>query len=634
MMNTLYVLWTIFGIGFIIFIHELGHYLAARAVGIRVEAFSIGFGPRLVGWTRGTCDYKLCLIPLGGYVKMAGEDPTKPTTGQPDEFGSKKVWQRVLVISAGVIMNLIFALIAVPIAFAVGIPFEEPIVGAVTPGSPAWEGGVRHGDRVVAVDGRKVLTFFDVLQDVAVSDGPVTLTIDRQGEGKDITVTPSDPNDFGIPRIGAVIAIREFSVAPDWLDPEGKGADGMKVVEALRKVGLDADSRVVAVNDVPVSNAAWLTRELRRGGTLGEPLRLRLKGADVEDVVLPPLFGEDEGVKVGVEAGGPQIKRVHSGSPAVAAGLKAGDIILAVDGKRPILLSDVPRLLGEGISVFADAPRAPPANPRVTLSVLREVGDGTSQALVPGTVELDLTTWQDRRALVNDIVWETGAGRCLWVQPGTPASKAGLQTGDLLVEIDGAVAEDFGTLQQAVVAANGPLKFVILREDGRHTVDVLPEKLRRDLIVGVEGGLFMPQHPTWTVTVPVVESFGVGLVYTGRMITRVLQTLRSLFRGSVKAKHLGGIITIFRGSKDHTKIGFMRGLLFLAMVSINLAILNILPIPVLDGGWLVFLIIEKIKGSPVSENTMAYFQWAGLIFVLGLMVYVTWNDISRLLDGL
>ena len=77
----------------------------------------------------------------------------------------------------------------------------------------------------------------------------------------------------------------------------------------------------------------------------------------------------------------------------------------------------------------------------------------------------------------------------------------------------------------------------------------------------------------------------------------------------------------------------MRGLLFLAMVSINLAILNILPIPVLDGGWLVFLIIEKIKGSPVSERTMAYFQWAGLIFVLGLMVYVTWNDVIRLIDG-
>ena len=88
-----------------------------------------------------------------------------------------------------------------------------------------------------------------------------------------------------------------------------------------------------------------------------------------------------------------------------------------------------------------------------------------------------------------------------------------------------------------------------------------------------------------------------------------------------------------RLGKTSSKIGLMRGLLFLAMVSINLAILNILPIPVLDGGWLVFLIIEKIKGSPISEGTMAYFQWAGLIFILGLMVFVTWNDVARLIEG-
>jgi len=93
------------------------------------------------------------------------------------------------------------------------------------------------------------------------------------------------------------------------------------------------------------------------------------------------------------------------------------------------------------------------------------------------------------------------------------------------------------------------------------------------------------------------------------MITRVVQTLRSLFRGSVKAKHLGGIITIFRGSKSHTKIGLMRGLLFLAMVSINLAILNILPIPVLDGGWLVFLIIEKQKADAALQAGARFYPW-------------------------
>ncbi|NRA97265.1 MAG: RIP metalloprotease RseP, partial [Planctomycetes bacterium] len=623
----------VLGIGFIIFIHELGHYLAARAVGIRVEAFSIGFGKRLFGWTRGATEYKVCLIPLGGYVKMAGEDPTKPTTGRPDEFGSKKVWQRVLVISAGVIMNLIFALVAVPIAFAVGVPFEEPVVGMVNPGSPAWESGVRHGDRVLAVDGSKVLTFLDILQDVAVSDGPVTLTVERDGKERDIDVTPSDPNDFGIPRIGANIAFHEFSVAPDWLDSDGKNSDEMKVVHALREAGLDKDSRVIAVNDVPVTNGAWLNGELRRARMLNEGLRLRLKGDPGREVVLPPLLVDDEGRKIGVVSGGPQVKRLRMASPAIAAGLKKGDIFSAIDGQSPRVRSDIPRLLGDGISVFADRPRGPPSNPRVMLSLLRPANEGTATVLTATTVEIQLPTWRERRQFVDDIIWEGADGRSLWVQPGTPAEKAGLKTGDLFLEVGGKEAKGFKTLEAAVQAGDGPVTFVVLRADGRHTIDVVPGNLQRNLLVAAKGGLFLPQHPTWTVTVPVAESFGVGIVYTGRMITRVVQTLRSLFRGSVKAKHLGGIITIFRGSKDHTKVGFMRGLLFLAMVSINLAILNILPIPVLDGGWLVFLIIEKIKGSPVSERTMAYFQWAGLIFVLGLMVYVTWNDVIRLIDG-
>jgi regulator of sigma E protease len=116
------------------------------------------------------------------------------------------------------------------------------------------------------------------------------------------------------------------------------------------------------------------------------------------------------------------------------------------------------------------------------------------------------------------------------------------------------------------------------------------------------------------------------------MVKRVMMTLGSLFKGSVSPKNLGGIITIFDQSKKHAEFfGLMRWLLFLAMVSINLAVLNILPIPVLDGGWLMFLLIEKITGRPPSQRVIGVAQWAGLILVLGLMVFVTWNDIARLI---
>ncbi len=153
-MTFLYSLLTVFGIGFVIFFHELGHFMAARAMGVRVEAFSIGFGPRLFGFRRGTTDWKICLIPLGGFVKMAGETAGPNRTGAPDEFASKSVAARSLVISAGVIMNVVFALIALPIAFMIGVPFEAPVLGRVDPGKAAWRAGLRAGDRVLSVDGR------------------------------------------------------------------------------------------------------------------------------------------------------------------------------------------------------------------------------------------------------------------------------------------------------------------------------------------------------------------------------------------------------------------------------------------------------------------------------------------------
>ena len=104
----------IFGIGLMIFIHELGHFMAAKKIGVRVEAFSLGFGPRLVGFRRGGTDYRLSAIPLGGYVKMAGENPDDPRTGSPDELQSRSAWERMIIFSAGVFMNFIFPSIPGP----------------------------------------------------------------------------------------------------------------------------------------------------------------------------------------------------------------------------------------------------------------------------------------------------------------------------------------------------------------------------------------------------------------------------------------------------------------------------------------------------------------------------------------
>ncbi len=160
----IYVLAFIFVLGVLIFIHELGHFLVARFFGIGVQVFSLGFGKRLVGFRRGNTDYRISLIPLGGYVKMAGENPDEELTGSPEEFLSRPKMERFWVAIAGPVMNLALAVVLLAAAFMIGQEVLEylgrsPTIGAVAPDSPALLAGLRAGDTIVSVDGRKTPTW-------------------------------------------------------------------------------------------------------------------------------------------------------------------------------------------------------------------------------------------------------------------------------------------------------------------------------------------------------------------------------------------------------------------------------------------------------------------------------------------
>ena len=192
----------ILGIGFLIFIHEWGHFAACRLTGTRTETFSIGFGPRLFGWERDregarrftvgarqldpedhAMDFRISAIPLGGYVKMAGELPGDPGTGADDEFPQKTATQRAFIISAGVIMNLITAFVFYALTYGLGRTTPAPVIGAVQGGGPAWEAGLRPGDRVLDVDGESIETNVDLLIEsaVAAGDTPARLEVVRDG---------------------------------------------------------------------------------------------------------------------------------------------------------------------------------------------------------------------------------------------------------------------------------------------------------------------------------------------------------------------------------------------------------------------------------------------------------------------
>jgi len=194
---------TIVVLGVLIFVHELGHFWAAKAVDIEVSRFSIGFGPKVVGFTRGETEYVLSAVPLGGYVKMegmVGEEIVEPLEGKasaprppsPRDFDQKPLWARFLVIIAGVVMNLAFAVVAFSIvASSTGI--NVPVVASVTEGMPAAAAGMEAGDVIVEVDGRRAVDFTDVQRSLQNRAGEaVEVVVERGDETLAYTITP-DP---------------------------------------------------------------------------------------------------------------------------------------------------------------------------------------------------------------------------------------------------------------------------------------------------------------------------------------------------------------------------------------------------------------------------------------------------------
>src|SRR4051794_18840775 len=180
-------------LGFLIFAHESGHFFVAKLFRVRVLVFSFGFGKRLFGFQRGATDYRVSLIPLGGYVRMAGDTPEENQTGSPDEFLSRPKWQRFLILVAGPVMNVIIAIAFVAVISMVGTEslITRPIIGGVTPGKPAARAGLLFGDRIVAMNGEKIEDFDDMRLAISMHGGsPLRVDYVRNGQTRTTTMTP------------------------------------------------------------------------------------------------------------------------------------------------------------------------------------------------------------------------------------------------------------------------------------------------------------------------------------------------------------------------------------------------------------------------------------------------------------
>jgi regulator of sigma E protease len=201
----IYIFSVAFVLGVLVFVHEFGHYAVAKLCGVRVDVFSLGFGKRLWGFRRGETDYRISALPLGGYVKMAGENPMEERTGDPGEFTSHPRWQRFLIAIAGPAMNILLAGVVLTVVFMYHHEFfafsRNPVdVISVNPGSAAEKAGIRHGDRIIKVEGIQNPTWEQMLLRIEINpEQPVPVTLLRDGKQVPTTVTPdvNGPNRMG-----------------------------------------------------------------------------------------------------------------------------------------------------------------------------------------------------------------------------------------------------------------------------------------------------------------------------------------------------------------------------------------------------------------------------------------------------
>ncbi len=440
--------WFLVVLGVLVAFHELGHFLAARWVGVKVLKFSLGFGPKLFGRQIGETEYLLSAIPLGGYVKLFGEDETEATT-QEDRarsFAHQGLWGKVLIVAAGPGFNFILAYFIFAGWLATGAPlfvptFQDltPDIEAMVPGSPADTAGIQIGDHVSRVNGQAISTRTELFDAVAKSNGQaLTLEIKRDGQVKTLTVTPT--------------------TAPG-----------------------------------------------------------------------PRASAQEPGYYLGVEETPPLVTSVMQGSPAMKAGLQAGDRVVNIEGQTIHTWSQMTGIVKEN------------PNRQLQVEVLRE-GHRVSLTVIPSA----------EKAMVNGQSVEVGK-------------------------------------------------------------------------IGISG----PGRSIMRSSTPLMSLYdGLGATWGWTELTAI--GLYKMIVGDISSKNIGGPLTIANISGEAAAQGASSVVFLIAILSINLGVLNLLPIPILDGGHLLFFLIEGILRKPLGERQREVAQQAGLVLLVGVMIFAFWNDLERI----
>ncbi|MHC4269890.1 MAG: RIP metalloprotease RseP [Planctomycetota bacterium] len=592
------VILVIIGIGLLIFVHELGHFLVAKKIGVRVFAFSLGFGPAIIRRQIGETDYRISLIPLGGYVKLAGEQREESNTGESWEFMSKKPWQRAAVLVAGVTFNTILAFVAFIIAFRVGVPFISAEIGQTLPGGPAWEAGIMPGDKITRIGNVTDPDFEDIFIAVALDDSPegVYMEIERDDQTFDVNVIPRYDASVGVQRIGiapaSTLEVHKIFTTEN-SDTPAKLSD------------LHVNDTIMKINGNTIASDSDF-REIVKASP-GKELALTVLRDDREiDIKVTPAVVSRW--MIGISCATTTIDGVKKGSLAYSLGLEDGDEIVKVNTQ------DI-----KGFNEFEKSMKNA-SDGIITLQVIR--GNNTKH------IKLTKTGEETINEFIEGITPKLGLTIDTTTE-GFPAEKIGIKPGDTITALGGENITEWGQLVTLVTGSQGKELEISWKHNYENITKTIKPKKNEEKALGLLGIKFKEKK--------VVRKYGlakacaVGSHKTIINIKRIYLTIQGFISKKLSTKALGGPVLIAQASYASAQSGIGKLMYFMAIISINLAVINILPVPVLDGGHLMFLGIEKIKGSPMSERTLAIANYIGLAMVLSLMIYATKNDIMRLL---
>ncbi len=526
-------------LGVLVSIHEWGHFIVARLCGVRVEVFSLGFGKKLLKWKKGDTLYSISLIPLGGYVKMFGDQYGKkiPEKDQSVSFINKKLSQRAAIVVAGPLTNLFLAIFIFSLVAMVGHKEFRPVVGEVQPNSVAEKAGFHYGDEIVSVDNQSIKNWNEVEQYIFKHPAQsLTFLIETEfGEKKSFTVESQKKEIVGewgfLEKAGVVEGLSQFS----------RGAViGISDSKSLaHRAGLETFDRILSVDGKPVRNWKQMLQAFQ-------------------------FLSEKKGKQNW------QIK------------FQRGDNEKTISLKKP------------------------------PFSNLKKWGIQHSDLFI-----FDLK---------KDGV----------------AKVAGVMKGDLIVRVNGKKLKKWQPLVETIKGFDpekGPLKLEIKRDGQVRSVSLVPE-LRRRIVNGIEEKHYMLGIVSGAYMVPT------GNFYTKRILNpfwALLEGLKQswrwcaitgiyvkkLFLGEISKKTIGGPIAIGRIAYDSYSYGFGYFFKIMAVLSIQLFLINMLPVPILDGGHLLFYLVEFFNGAPLSMKKMMVAQYMGLFLLLALILFTTFNDLDN-----